>query len=140
MLRDTLTRMLFHAICPVVNCGNPGAPSNGQHTGSSTTYNSVVTYTCNTGYTRQGSNRRTCQSNGQWSGSVPRCNRKFCFALVVLYIVSMYILSLFPDIYIIHSNSPCENSSPCTAGDSSFSVLSTIFLILATAVKGSLFH
>ena len=66
-----------------------------------TTYNSVVTYTCNTGYTRQGSNRRTCQSNGLWSGSLPRCNRKFCFVLKVFYIiVSIYILSLFPDIYI----------------------------------------
>ena len=63
-------------LSPAVNCGNPGTPSNGRRTGSSTTYNSVVTYTCNTGYTRQGSNRRTCQSNGQWSGAAPRCNRK----------------------------------------------------------------
>ena len=59
-----------------VDCGDPGTPSNGRRTGSSTTLNSVVTYTCNTGYTRQGSSRRTCQSNGQWSGSVPQCNRE----------------------------------------------------------------
>ena len=69
-------------ISPVVNCGDPGSPSNGQRTGSSTTYNSVVTYTCNTGYTlTQGSNRRTCQSNGQWSGTAPRCNRKLSLYL-----------------------------------------------------------
>ena len=68
-------------ISPAVNCGNPGIPSNGRRTGSSTTYNSVVTYTCNTGYTRQGSNRRTCQSNGQWSGSLPHCNRKLIVPL-----------------------------------------------------------
>ena len=86
--------LLFYytTLFPVVNCGNPGTPSNGRRTGSSTTYNSVVTYTCNTGYTLQGSNRRTCQSNGQWSGSLPRCNRKFCFVLIVSGYI-LYILT-----------------------------------------------
>ena len=102
-----------------VNCGDPGTPTNGQRTGSSTTYNSVVTFTCNTGYRLEGSGSRTCQSNGQWSGSAPRCIRKFCFVLIMLCIVSIYCLCFW--IYIIHSNSPCENSSPCTAGDPSFS-------------------
>ena len=59
-----------------IDCGDPGTPTNGQRTLSSTTYNSVVTYTCDVGYTLQGSNSRTCQTNGQWSGSVPRCNRE----------------------------------------------------------------
>ena len=57
-----------------INCGDPGTPTNGQHSLSSTTYNSVVTYTCDVGYTLQGSNNRTCQSDGQWSGSVPQCS------------------------------------------------------------------
>ena len=57
-----------------VDCGDPGTPTNGQRSLSSTTYTSVVTYTCGVGYTLQGSNSRTCQSNGQWSGSVPQCN------------------------------------------------------------------
>ena len=56
------------------DCGDPGTPTNGQHTLSSTTHNSVVTYTCDVGYTLQGSDSRTCQSSGQWSGSVPQCN------------------------------------------------------------------
>ena len=60
-----------------INCGDPGTPTNGQRSLSSTTYNSVVTYTCDVGYTLQGSNSRTCQSSGQWSGSVPQCQRKF---------------------------------------------------------------
>ena len=41
---------------------------------------SVATYTCNSGYILVGISRRTCESNGQWSGS-PRCERKkqlFC--------------------------------------------------------------
>ena len=58
-----------------INCGDPGTPTNGQRSLSSTTYNSVVTYTCDVGYTLQGSNSRTCQSDRQWSGSVPQCQR-----------------------------------------------------------------
>ena len=60
-----------------INCDDPGTPTNGQRSLSSTTYNSVVTYTCDVGYTLQGSNSRTCQSDEQWSESVPHCNRKF---------------------------------------------------------------
>ena len=56
-----------------INCGDPGTPTNGQRNVSSTTYNSVVTYTCDEGYTLQGSNTRTCQSNGQWTESIPQC-------------------------------------------------------------------
>ena len=41
-----------------VDCGDPGTPTNGQHSLSSTTYNSVVTYTCDVGYTLQGSNKK----------------------------------------------------------------------------------
>ena len=58
------------------NCNDPGTPTNGQHNLSSTTYNSVVTYTCDVGYTLKGLNNRTCQLNGNWSGSVPQCKRK----------------------------------------------------------------
>ena len=63
--------MLFYIAA--INCGDPGTPTNGQHSLSSTTYNSVVTYTCDVGYTLQGANSRTCQADGQWSGSVPQC-------------------------------------------------------------------
>ena len=64
---------LFDFSPTVVDCGDPGTLTNGQRSLPSTTYNSVVTYTCDVGYTLQGSNSRTCQSDGQWSGSVPRC-------------------------------------------------------------------
>ena len=56
-----------------VDCGDPGTPKNGQRSLSRTIFSYVVTYTCDVGYTRQGSNSRTCQSNGQWSRSVPQC-------------------------------------------------------------------
>ena len=60
---------------PAVDCGDPGTPTNGLRTLSSTTYNSVVSYTCDVGYTLQGSNSRTCQSNGQWKSRIPSCKR-----------------------------------------------------------------
>ena len=68
-----------------IDCGDPGTPTNGQRSLSSTTYNSVVTYTCDVGYTLQGSNSRTCQSDLQWSGSVPQCNCEFTVALILSY-------------------------------------------------------
>ena len=66
--------LYIYSVPSVVNCSDPGTPTNGQHNLPNTTYNSVVTYTCDVGYTLQGSNSRTCQSNGKWSGSVPQCN------------------------------------------------------------------
>ena len=66
--------ILIYSVPLAVDCGDPGTPTNGHHNFSSTTYTSVATYTCDVGYTLQGSNSRTCQSNGQWSGSVPQCN------------------------------------------------------------------
>ena len=67
----------------VIDCGDPGTtPTNGQRSLSSTTYNSVVTYTCDVGYTLQGSNSRTCQSSGQWSGSVPQCSSELNYHLL----------------------------------------------------------
>lgn len=63
-----------------VNCNEaPLAPVNSKRTGTSTTFNSTVTYTCNQGYSLSAQrlqNRKTsitCMANGQWSGSVPQC-------------------------------------------------------------------
>ena len=70
----------------VVRCGGPpAAPINGQRIGSGTTYNSVVTYSCDTNYILNGSRIRTCQSNGQWSGRVTQCNRKLCWQKPLSY-------------------------------------------------------
>ena len=73
--------MLVAPSTAAIDCGDPGTPTNGQRTLSSTTYNSVVTYTCDVGYTLQGTSNRICQSNGQWSESVPQCNCEFSVQL-----------------------------------------------------------
>ena len=73
---------LFHVIMSTssdIDCGDPGIPKYGQRHGStlSTVYTSEVRYSCRSGYTLQGSDSITCQSNGEWSGSPPQCNGRF---------------------------------------------------------------
>ena len=91
-----------------IDCGDPGTLANGQRSLSSTTYNSVVTYTCDVGYTLQGSNSRTCQSSGQWSGSVPHCTCKLlkfielsmvpliCAVVIITPSTQLQLLALAP--------------------------------------------
>ena len=69
--------MFYICVLPVIDCGDPGTPTNGQRNFSSTTYNSFVTYTCDVGYTLEGSSRRQCYSTGRWGGSVPQCSREY---------------------------------------------------------------
>lgn len=71
----TYSFISFHFI--VVNCGNPDVVSKARRAGNSFTYNSVLTYTCNAGYRISGSERRTCQSDGTWSGMSPKCLSMF---------------------------------------------------------------
>ena len=51
----------------VINCSlrDVGVPS----------YEDTCSFTCNTGYELTGSDTRTCQSNGSWSGSDDVCRR-----------------------------------------------------------------
>ena len=57
-----------------ISCGPPDAPSNGRvNTSAGTSFDDVARYSCDTRYTLNGPAQRTCQANGQWSGSVPTC-------------------------------------------------------------------
>lgn len=60
---------------PRVSCQRLSAPENGEvATPDGVQEGDVATYTCDTGYTRSsGSETRTCQSNGQWSGREVLC-------------------------------------------------------------------
>ena len=72
-----------------IDCGDPGTPTNGQRILSSTTYDSVVGYICDAGYIIQGSTRRTCLFNEQWSGSLPECSRE-CLNTSIVGHLSMH--------------------------------------------------
>ncbi|XP_033098555.1 CUB and sushi domain-containing protein 3-like [Anneissia japonica] len=65
-------------VCQVINCGDPGTPTNGGKNGSDETYGSTVTYVCDNGYNLIGTAMVTCQSNGTWSNSTPTCQIVDC--------------------------------------------------------------
>ena len=48
-------------------------------------YEDTCSLTCNNGYELTGSDTRTCQSNGSWSGTVTVCRRS---KLYVYYIIA----------------------------------------------------
>lgn len=57
-------------------CFPPGIPQNGARNSSSTdqyNVNDVVVYRCEDGFRLVGASSRSCQSSGQWTGSLPRC-------------------------------------------------------------------
>ena len=64
--------------CDIVNCSNPGEPTNGMLQGETFTYNSVVTYNCSVGYSLTGATSLTCLSDGTWNESVPTCDIVNC--------------------------------------------------------------
>ncbi|XP_078589324.1 complement receptor type 2-like [Branchiostoma floridae x Branchiostoma japonicum] len=65
--------------CTVVQCPTLTPPTNGALTPTGTTsYNTVVTFSCNTGYVRNGAETTTCQADGTWSNAVPTCTPVTC--------------------------------------------------------------
>ena len=115
LFAEVCISILLLCCIPAVDCGDPGSPTNGQRSLSSTTYNSVVTYTCDVGYTLQGSNSRTCQSSGLWSGSVPQCSRMLNNGLFCC--VNKYLDGFIPHSIIATCTNPCQNGGTCTAPD-----------------------
>ncbi|XP_019626709.1 PREDICTED: sushi, von Willebrand factor type A, EGF and pentraxin domain-containing protein 1-like [Branchiostoma belcheri] len=67
--------------CPPRQCPPLTAPTNGVLSTTSTSYLTVVGFTCNSGYVRTGAATATCQDDGTWSGSVPTCTRIQCSTL-----------------------------------------------------------
>jgi hypothetical protein len=88
----------------VIDCGPLGDPANGEVSVSSTTFSSVATYSCNTGYTLTGDDMRTCLETGLWSGSEltcitqsdlhDMCSDKFFVVIVVLAVLLFISLTL----------------------------------------------
>ena len=58
----------------MANCGLLPSLSNGEVSFSTTTFNSVASYTCDLGYILIGATSCTCQLDEQWSGDAPTCD------------------------------------------------------------------
>ena len=65
-------------VCEPVDCGVPDTLMNGIGRAEQTTFGSVASYQCNTGYTLVGTSTRTCQADTTWGGDVPVCNPISC--------------------------------------------------------------
>ncbi|XP_077911666.1 complement factor B isoform X2 [Halichoerus grypus] len=60
-------------------CPNPGIPIGTRKVGSQYRLEDSVTYYCNRGLTLRGSQQRTCQEGGSWSGTEPSCQDSFMY-------------------------------------------------------------
>ncbi|XP_053457342.1 complement factor B [Nycticebus coucang] len=60
-------------------CSNPGIPIGTRKVGSQYRLEDSVTYYCSRGLTLRGSERRTCQEGGSWSGTEPSCQDSFMY-------------------------------------------------------------
>ncbi|XP_078494009.1 protein lev-9-like [Ciona intestinalis] len=69
---------------PNLACNDPRPFPNGQIS-PERGYGQVITYTCNVGYNLRFGNNRTCQSNKQWSGVQPRCDREYWHFFIILF-------------------------------------------------------
>ncbi len=69
--------MYYHLVTAVVDCGSLNDPTDGRVQLTTTTYNSMAEYACNTGYNLNGSSIRTCREDGEWSGNQPTCQSKW---------------------------------------------------------------
>ncbi len=70
-----------------IDCGPPPpANDNSMVEVDSTTFRSIVNYTCNVGYVLDTSNEGCpyiyCQANGEWSAIAPLCVRKSAILLL----------------------------------------------------------
>ena len=60
----------------VVDCGLLVAPLFGEVNLTDTTFGSVAGYSCDRGYSINGTAMRVCEGSGEWSGTMPQCIRK----------------------------------------------------------------
>ena len=83
----------------LVNCGDPGAPVNGNRSFTDTLEGSIVTYTCNAGFELVGNRTQTCEltpDGASWSYDRPECT---CTVIVIsitkIFIQNCYSYSLW---------------------------------------------
>ena len=65
-------------LCLIIDCPDPGIPTNGQRNSSNFSYCASISFTCNTGYELSGNSVIVCEGNKKWSGLLPTCNITYC--------------------------------------------------------------
>ena len=80
----TYVTHLISCLFVVMQCRDPGIPEHAVRQGNSFTFESVLTYHCDVGYTRHGAATLVCGQSGRWTSSPPTCERKcqfMCFKM-----------------------------------------------------------
>jgi len=67
------------------------------------TYNSIATYSCETGHSTSGSNTRTCQADGSWSGSEPTCLIVTCPSLTAIHPLLVSVPNVTDNSHAVYS-------------------------------------
>lgn len=71
------TTNLMRCLFTAGRCIDVGTVKYGTRQGSSTSYGSSVSFSCNSRYGLVGSAQRLCEQSGIWSGQQPRCVREY---------------------------------------------------------------
>ena len=76
-MHNNVTNLYFIliVICPSLTDPNNGVINCSLEDDEAPSYEDTCSFTCNTGYELTGSDTRTCQSDGSWSGSDSMCSR-----------------------------------------------------------------
>ena len=97
----TYTRFTHGCLAAGALCGNLLTPANGEISSCSSgtlgegDEGDTCSFTCNTGYELTGSDTRTCQSDGSWSGSDAVCRRgniRNCHLCIIQYYIIITML------------------------------------------------
>ncbi|XP_019630213.1 PREDICTED: P-selectin-like [Branchiostoma belcheri] len=78
LVDDSHPRIIREAICDATQCPALTAPDNGALSTTATSYQTVVTFTCNTGYVLNGAVTATCTADITWTNPVPTCTPIQC--------------------------------------------------------------
>ncbi|XP_053395851.1 sushi, von Willebrand factor type A, EGF and pentraxin domain-containing protein 1-like [Mercenaria mercenaria] len=103
--------------CELSGCPDLPKITNGLSTETGSGVGAVVTYSCDEGYRLQGSNRRTCEKGGSWSGSDPYCRLIIC-EVPPFVDHSVPFDSLTQYLYKSKARYVCETGYELSSGDS----------------------
>ncbi|XP_071301397.1 sushi domain-containing protein 2 isoform X2 [Agelaius tricolor] len=78
-------KLLVEHLEPVISCGWLDHPTNGRKNSTNYLLGSTINFTCSEGYELTGgSQERTCQVSGAWSGDTPQCSQVTAIKQVIV--------------------------------------------------------